>query len=201
MDRLRGEGFVATCGSGGGLGRWSSTYSRYLRDRAVVILPDNDVVGQKHAAGVATGLYGTVLSLRILNLPDLRWKGDVSDWLDAGGTPSELRRLAAQVPEYRPRLELHYGRASDDGDWWTLVARGQRLENVLNLRSISAPEKLLLVILTAGVERPMLTQRAIAECMGLTPRRVKQLIVGLRERGILETARLRKADKVARIRA
>jgi putative DNA primase/helicase len=35
-------------------------------------------------------------------LPGLPPKGDVSDWLDTGGTRSELERLAAEAPDFRP---------------------------------------------------------------------------------------------------
>ena len=39
--------------------------------------------------------------MKVLHLPGLPGKGDVSDWLDAGGTADELRRLAAEAAEWK----------------------------------------------------------------------------------------------------
>src|SRR5262245_30137657 len=38
--------------------------------------------------------------MKIVNLPALPEKGDVSDWIAAGGTPEELKRLASEAPEW-----------------------------------------------------------------------------------------------------
>jgi putative DNA primase/helicase len=69
-------------------------YNEYLRGRHVVVLPDNDGPGRKHAEQVAAATHGTAASVRIVELPGLPEKGDVSDWLDAGGSADELIRLA-----------------------------------------------------------------------------------------------------------
>lgn len=96
-DRLAALGFVATTNAGGA-GKWRGEYSEYLRGRNVVILPDNDEPGRKHAAKVARLIQGVVASIRILELPGLPPKGDVSDWLDAGGVVDELLVLADSTP-------------------------------------------------------------------------------------------------------
>jgi hypothetical protein len=59
----------------------------------VVILPDNDEPGKKHAAFVASKLRGAAKLVRILELPDLPPKGDVADWIAAGGTLVQLHEL------------------------------------------------------------------------------------------------------------
>jgi DNA primase len=46
----------------------------------VVILPDNDEPGRLHAQQVATSVYNVAASVKVLHLPDLPEKGDVSDW-------------------------------------------------------------------------------------------------------------------------
>jgi hypothetical protein len=38
----------------------------------------------------------------VLELPGLEPKGDVSDWLQAGGSREELDRLADEAPEWTP---------------------------------------------------------------------------------------------------
>jgi AAA domain len=63
---------------------------------------DNDTAGEDHATSVARSLVGVAASVRILRLPGLPPKGDVTDWLEAGGTRDELERLAREAPEYRP---------------------------------------------------------------------------------------------------
>jgi hypothetical protein len=44
--------------------------------------------------------------VRILALPDLPPKGDVSDWLTRGGEPEELDRLAEMAPIYVPSIPM-----------------------------------------------------------------------------------------------
>ena len=73
---------------------WPTLYSRI--ERGIVD------VGRKHADSVARHLHGTAKSVKILVLPGLPEKGDVSDWLEAGGTAGELQTLAEAAPEYHP---------------------------------------------------------------------------------------------------
>ena len=92
VDRLRGLGFVATTNPGGA-GKWRPEYGAPLRAHRVVVLPDNDRPGHQHARDVQQQLRGVAAGAWIVELPGLPPKGDVSDWLDAGGTADELRRL------------------------------------------------------------------------------------------------------------
>jgi len=91
-DRLASLGLVATTNAGGA-GKWKPEHSEFLRGRQVVILPDNDDAGRKHAQKVAKALL-EVAAARIVGLQGLDEKGDVSDWLDAGGTADRLLQLA-----------------------------------------------------------------------------------------------------------
>jgi hypothetical protein len=100
-DNLHALGLVATCNPMGA-GKWRDEYSRYLQGRDVVILPDNDEPGRKHAEKVANSLLRFATSVKVLRLPDLPPKGDVSDWLESGGTVAELIRLAEECPNYQP---------------------------------------------------------------------------------------------------
>ncbi|NPV78927.1 MAG: AAA family ATPase [Firmicutes bacterium] len=103
-DNLAKFGLVATTNSGGA-GKWRQEFAKYFAGRKVVILPDNDEPGRKHAEAVARSLYGTASDVRIVNLPDLPEKGDISDWLAAGGTKEELLRLVQESSEWRPHGE------------------------------------------------------------------------------------------------
>jgi putative DNA primase/helicase len=101
VDRLRALGLVATCNPGGA-GKWKPTFAAWLRGRDVIVLPDNDDAGRDHAAGVVRMLAKAAVRLRIVELPNLPHKGDVSDWLAAGGTREELLRLAGAAPAAQP---------------------------------------------------------------------------------------------------
>src|SRR4051794_14387479 len=113
VDRLRTLGFAATTNPQGA-GKWRPEYADTLAGKRVVVLPDNDEAGRKHAGKVAASLRGKAASVKVLELPGLPEKGDVSDWLDVGHTAEELRRLIDGAEERRPdwRTELL---ESDDG--------------------------------------------------------------------------------------
>ncbi|WP_240931523.1 hypothetical protein [Azotobacter chroococcum] len=91
--RLESVGLVATCNAGGA-GKWPAELCKHFAGRRAVILPDNDEPGRQHAGKVRSGLSGVAAEVRVLCLPGLPPKGDVSDWLDAGGTAERLLELA-----------------------------------------------------------------------------------------------------------
>ncbi|MFN8547762.1 MAG: hypothetical protein U0527_07255 [Candidatus Eisenbacteria bacterium] len=105
-DNLHRLGLVATTNPMGA-GKWRNDYNESLRGRHVVILPDNDEPGETHARDVARRLSGIAASVRVVELPGLPPKGDVSDWLAAGGNRQALEALAASTPEWssEPRDE------------------------------------------------------------------------------------------------
>ncbi|QDT56897.1 Regulatory protein RepA [Caulifigura coniformis] len=98
-DRLAAMGLTATCNSGGA-GKWRKEFAEHLVWRHVVILPDNDNPGEKHAEEVARSLVGYARSIKVLRLPGLPAKGDVSDWLAAGGSKKQLEQLAGEAPKW-----------------------------------------------------------------------------------------------------
>lgn len=102
VDRLIAEGFLATTNAQGAGAEWLPQFSESLRGRTVYILPDNDEPGFKHAIDVACALEGIAKRVKILQLPGLPAKGDVSDWFASGGTADALMQLAEQAPDYVP---------------------------------------------------------------------------------------------------
>ena len=100
-DRLRSLGLVATTNA-----KETETLDRLdvtpLQGYNVCILVDNDDPGRKTADNVARKI-ATVARVKILALPGLPEKGDVSDWLDAGtGTVDDLWELMSATPEWQP---------------------------------------------------------------------------------------------------
>jgi len=98
-DQLAALGLTATCNPGGA-GKWLKTFNLHFRGKTVVILPDSDSPGMNHALDVARNLHGVAASVRVVELPGLPFKGDVSDWLQAGGTRGQLEALVEAAPEY-----------------------------------------------------------------------------------------------------
>lgn len=96
-DRLAALGLLATTGAGGA-GKWRPEYADALRGRRVAILPDADEPGRQHAQDVARSLLGVASEVRVVELPGVPPKGDVSDWLDAGGTIAGLKALVRAAP-------------------------------------------------------------------------------------------------------
>ena len=79
-DRLKSLGLVATTNPMGA-NKWRSHYAKEFRGRSVAIIPDNDDGGLEHADKVAAMIYEEASTVKVLRLPDLPEKGDVSDWL------------------------------------------------------------------------------------------------------------------------
>lgn len=66
----------------GGVNDWRSEFSQHFRARHIIIVPDNDGPGEKHAATVSGSLNGIAASVKILKLQGLPVKGDISDWIE-----------------------------------------------------------------------------------------------------------------------
>jgi hypothetical protein len=108
VDALRQAGLQATCNPMLA-GKWRTEFVPYFAGASVVILPDNDQIGQEHAQEVAASLHGTAKSVKVLTLPDLPLKGDVVDWIAAGRTVKELCELATKAPAWVPVQEAPPG--------------------------------------------------------------------------------------------
>lgn len=96
-DRLREAGLTATTNPQGG-DCWDKVDPSPLYERNVVSLRDNDEKGLRHRFDVLSSLVGKAKEVRTVDLPGLQHKGDVSDWLDAGHTVSELPELVEAAP-------------------------------------------------------------------------------------------------------
>ena len=91
----------ATTGQGRRKGKWRQSYTETLRGAHVVILPDNDASGLKHATTVAQALHGIAASVKVV--PGLHTDApgsDVSDWLQAGPTRADLDAAVEATPVY-----------------------------------------------------------------------------------------------------
>jgi tetratricopeptide (TPR) repeat protein len=88
-DRVASLGYCATTVANGS---WDDVEVADVAGRDVLILQDNDNAGRKKAIEAAQALCAVAKTMRIVELPGLPMKGDVSDWLDAN--PANAERLA-----------------------------------------------------------------------------------------------------------
>lgn len=103
VETLRAIGLSATCNPGGA-GKWRGEYVEQLkaaRVERVCVLPDNDPAGEAHARQVARSCHDGGLAVRVLPLPGLDLKGDVSDWLKTH-TKADLLEALKACPFFDP---------------------------------------------------------------------------------------------------
>lgn len=118
-DRLGESGLWATCCQGSTNG-WQSHFANELKGNRVVVLPDNDEPGRKYAERVVESIDGVVDDWRVVELPGLADKGDVSDWLDDGHTVEQLRGLVAAAfdkPNYFKQPAAAASKAAAADTW------------------------------------------------------------------------------------
>jgi hypothetical protein len=89
-------GVVAT--TSGGVKTWRPEFRSYYVGADVVVIPDNDDEGRAYADTVARSVAPVASRVRVVSLPDLVEKGDLTDWLDAGHTPEEFFALVEAAP-------------------------------------------------------------------------------------------------------
>jgi hypothetical protein len=75
-----------------GDGTWRAEYTAWLRGADVVLLPDDDEAGRKHADQIVGFLGGVAKRIGVLPLPSLPEKEDIADWVALGGTATKFGR-------------------------------------------------------------------------------------------------------------
>lgn len=89
VEFLKSNGIAATtvaCGSS----KWNSEYSRFFKNRRVIILPDNDEPGKRFANSVHSTLCREGILACSVELPGLNIGEDVVDWLSQNRTVNDL---------------------------------------------------------------------------------------------------------------
>jgi putative DNA primase/helicase len=96
-------GIATTC-TPDGEGKWWGEYTKALIGKAVRIVIDRDEKGELHGKVVSEALAPHVAEVKIIRLPGLPPKGDLWDWLEAGGTRKQLEEIIAKTPMVEPPL-------------------------------------------------------------------------------------------------
>ncbi len=96
---LRSLGLIAATNCGGAT-KWRDDYTQQLRAagvEAVIIIPDQDDAGRKHAKIVERSCRAGGLSATVVKLPDLDEHGDVTDWIAGGHTREDIENLVERA--------------------------------------------------------------------------------------------------------
>ena len=96
VENLRKLGFFATTIHGSRLGE----NNKYFINRKAIILHDNDKRGICFSSNIAKEVNKVTDFVKWVDLPGLKEKEDVSDWIDKGGTAEELKKLAEAAPNF-----------------------------------------------------------------------------------------------------
>jgi Protein of unknown function (DUF3987) len=96
---------IDLCATTVAAGKWTDECVQALVGRVIIILQDNDDAGRKKAQETATLLHGVANTLRVVLLPGLPQRGDVSDWLDMGHSKEELIDTCFDAPLWEPEAE------------------------------------------------------------------------------------------------
>jgi predicted P-loop ATPase len=104
-------GFPATCNPMGAE-KWRPEYSDQLAGKHVVIFPDNDASGKKHASQVGRSLVGKAASVRIGHVPVGK---DVSDWIARGATKEDIQAAIEAATDFMKTAEAE--RSVEAVDW------------------------------------------------------------------------------------
>ena len=100
VDAMATYGYPATCNSGGA-NNWKAELNPYFKGKSVVIIPDNDDPGRKHALKVAEHLHETAATIIIANLcANLKDKADMVDWFQHNS--SKIRKVHDIVSQIKP---------------------------------------------------------------------------------------------------
>jgi hypothetical protein len=114
-DNLRAIGLAATTNPGG-IKKWRDEYSEHLRGADVVVLPDNHAEGREHGDQVVASLRGIAKRIRVLDIgkhwTDCPNKGDISNWIAAGGSAEKLKAIVDALPEASPSADNQHSGSS-----------------------------------------------------------------------------------------
>jgi hypothetical protein len=92
-DRLRRDWGVVATTNPGGAQYWRDHFNVLFAGGEVILLEDNDPAGRERTAKLAPQLARAGAIVRVIRFAELPEKGDISDWLDAGGTQSVLEDI------------------------------------------------------------------------------------------------------------
>lgn len=133
-EALAKIGFIATTNSEGAA-NWTDDLNEYFRDRIVYIHEDNDEQGRKRCQRIARALDPIAKSVRIIRLPGLPPKGDVSDWLARDPSGARLIEHCQGTPVWEPSAEPLAEEEKEETDDGDLFVKKKQADILIELAS------------------------------------------------------------------
>lgn len=99
-DALNQRGLTAVATVCGAQTQPSVTVLGTLKDKYVVLWPDNDEPGHKHMEGIAKVLTSLKIAWEMVVWPDADEKEDAYDYFERGGTPEGIMAMAKGPPTF-----------------------------------------------------------------------------------------------------
>jgi putative DNA primase/helicase len=91
VQTARSIGFVAT--TAGSVASWVPTFAQHFTGKHVIVIPDADEPGRRHARQVASDIISVASGVQLLELP----AKDLSEYVEKGGTKDSLLQLIDQT--------------------------------------------------------------------------------------------------------
>lgn len=101
VDNLTRLCQVATCNVGGA-GKWMDGYTEHLKDKNVIICPDNDEAGKRHLDVVMKSLAGKVKSVCVVKVPEPN--KDISDFISSFDSDEKACGAILALVDAQPKL-------------------------------------------------------------------------------------------------
>lgn len=114
VEAARSLGLTATCnamGADNGTGnKWFAEFAQVFAGADVIVVPDQDEAGIRHAEWVISTLRGTAKSVGVINFPMGK---DLSDWINAGADADDIQAaivdaFAVDAPVQAPTREFQF---------------------------------------------------------------------------------------------
>jgi putative DNA primase/helicase len=108
-------GIVTTC-SPDGEGKWSARYTKPIIGKMVRIVVDLDQTGEDQGKTVAPAIAPYVREVKIIHLPGLQPKGDLWDWIEAGGSREQLKDIVEKTSAFEISTEAQSNQTESPHD-------------------------------------------------------------------------------------
>ena len=161
---LDGLGLTATTNAGGSSG-WLPAYAQFLKGKDVIVIPDSDPAGAKHAEAVLASISGTVNSVKVVSLPAKDVTDYVGTFRSKEAAQVALTKLIEETPHKIAPLPV-YSIAEMEADYRKFVRTLN--ENAFDLSKFLpelgvhvrkiVPGELILVMANTGVGKSAITQ-------------------------------------------
>ncbi|MHC1719115.1 MAG: phage/plasmid primase, P4 family [Clostridiaceae bacterium] len=112
-DSLIKFGLTATSAMNGT--SWKKEYNKYLEGCHVILIGDCDDAGKKYVGKLKGELQPISKSFKIVDLPGVRIKEDITDWINAGHSKEELKKLVHSSVDLKLKAEIEALDFSDIG--------------------------------------------------------------------------------------